>query len=181
MRKPLNSASLEEMALAYVARFATTARGLQRYCQRKLRERGWEGQEDGAPLPDIDAIVARFVGMAYVDDGEYARTRTGSLLRRGYGIRRVAQALDAAGVDAEDRVAVREGALREAALRLAERRRFGPFGADGAPPADRSVRDKQVAAMLRAGHALDTARRLIEAANAEEAREWVAAASEEDD
>lgn len=167
------------MALAYVARFATTAQGLGRYCRRKLRERGWEGRDDGVAAPDVDALVARFVANRYVDDGEFARARTGSLLRRGYGLRRVGQALDTAGVDKEDRVDVSEARLREAALRLAEKRRFGPFGNDGAPPADRAVREKQVAAMLRAGHSLDTARRMVEAADADTAREWVAAADEE--
>ncbi|WP_245638378.1 regulatory protein RecX [Croceicoccus bisphenolivorans] len=176
---PLNAASLDEMALAYVARFATTAQGLERYCRRKLRERGWEGQDDGAPAPDVAALVERFVANRYVDDSEYARARSGSLLRRGYGARRVGQALDAAGVSAEDRDVVSEVEARRAALRLAEKRRFGPFGADGAPPADRAVREKQLAAMLRAGHPLDTARRLVEAADADMAREWADVAGEE--
>ncbi len=175
----MSSAALEEMALAYVARFATTAQGLARYCRRKLRERGWDGRDDGAAPPDVDALVARFVANRYVDDSEYARARTGSLLRRGYGLRRVGQALDAAGVDADDRTVVSVARQREAALRLVEKRRFGPFGIEGAPPADRAIREKQVAAMLRAGHSLDTSRRLVEAADADTAREWVAAAVEE--
>lgn len=170
---------LEEMALAYVARFATTAHGLTRYCRRKLRERGWDGQDEGRAPPDIDALVTRFVANRYVDDGEFARARTGSLLRRGYGERRVGQALAAAGVAEEDRQPVAVFDARLAALRMAEKRRFGPFGAEGAPPVERSSRDKQIAAMLRAGHSLDTARRLVEAVDADEARDWVEAAREE--
>lgn len=164
------------MALAYVARFATTARGLERYCLRKLRERGWEGRDEGAPPPDVAALVVRFVEMRYVDDGEYARARSGSLLRRGYGERRVGAALDAAGVAAADRAEIGVYEARLAALRMAEKRRFGPFGADRAPPADRSARDKQIAAMLRAGHSHDSARHLVEAADGEAARAWVEAA-----
>lgn len=179
-RKPLTATALEEMALAYVARFATTAHGLERYCRRKLRERGWEGQEEGAAPPDIPELVARFVRNRYVDDGEFARARTGSLLRRGYGLRRVGQAMDQAGVASEDRIEVREADLRAAALRLAEKRRFGPFGLEGAPPQDRAVREKQIAAMLRAGHGLDTSRRLVEFADADAAREWVLSAGEEE-
>ena len=175
----MSSVSLEELALAYVARFATTAQGLARYCRRKLRERGWEGQEEGEPSPDVAAIVERFVANRYVDDGEFARARTGSLLRRGYGMRRVGQALDAAGVAGEDREEVSDAALRDAALRMAKKRRFGPFGADGAPPGDRAVREKQIAAMLRAGHGLDTARRLVEAPDADAVLKWVEEAREE--
>ena len=63
-----------------------------------------------------------------------------------------------------------EAAARGAALVLARKRRFGPFGA--ARP-DAAVRQKQFSAMLRAGHSLDTARKLIDAASEAEALEWV--------
>lgn len=178
--KPLTGAALNDMALAYVARFATTARGLERYCLRKLRERGWEGSDEGESRPDVAALVARFVEMRYVDDGEFARARSGSLLRRGYGARRVGAALDAAGVAQGDRSEIGVYEARLAALRMAEKRRFGPFGADGVPPADRSARDKQIAAMLRAGHSHDSARQLVEATDGEAARAWVDAARDDE-
>ena len=41
--KPLDRTRLEELAVAYVARFATSAGKLKAYLQRKLRERGWAG------------------------------------------------------------------------------------------------------------------------------------------
>jgi len=166
---PLTSAALEELALGYVARFATSAKGLERYCRRKLRERGWA---DGEAPPDLSALVARFVAARYIDDVEFARAKTGGLLRRGYGARRVDAALGAAGIAESDRAAITDGEAREAALRMARRRGFGPFGADGTPPADRAVREKQVAAMLRAGHWLDNARELIEASSRQAAEHW---------
>ena len=88
-QKPLDPARLEDMALAYVARFSTTAVKFERYLTRKLRERGWDGEEE-AP---IAATVARYVELGYIDDESYARMKSGSLLRRGYGARRVRQAL----------------------------------------------------------------------------------------
>lgn len=172
VRKPLTATALEELALAYVARFATSAKGLERYCTRKLRERGWEGQDEGVEPPEVTALVARFVANRYIDDAEFARQRTGSLLRRGYGARRVRQALAAGGVAEEDRLAISPAEARHAALRMAEKRGFGPFRADGAPPDDRAQREKQVAAMLRAGHALDAARELVHAPDSDAAREW---------
>src|SRR5688500_2515206 len=95
--RPLDPARLEELALSYVARFATSAGKLEAYLNRKLRERGWEGDGD----PDASALIARFVAAGYVDDEAWARSKAGSLLRRGYGARRVSQALGAAGI-AED-------------------------------------------------------------------------------
>ncbi len=83
--KPLDAARLDELALAYAARFAVSAARLAGYLGRKLRERGWAGEGE----PPVAAIVARFVAAGYVDDAAYARAKTGSMLRRGLGMRRV--------------------------------------------------------------------------------------------
>lgn len=165
--RPLDSARLEELALAYVARFATSAAKLEGYLARKLRERGWEG-DGAAPVP---ALVERFVRNGYIDDLAYARMKSSSLLRRGYGERRVGQALHAAGIDEEVRDEVRAGeaAQRRAALAMAQKRGFGPFGRN---ELDRALREKQIAAMLRAGHRLDSARELVNASSQEAALEW---------
>jgi regulatory protein len=129
-------------------------------------------------------LLDRFEAAGYVDDAAFARTRSGSLLRRGYGPRRVSQALGAAGIGEDVRAGVRtsEGAQRRAALAMARRRGFGPFGQAGGDrgPLDRPTREKQIAAMLRAGHGLDSARELVEAASVEAAEDWAAQASEDD-
>jgi len=96
-RKPLDSARLEELALAYVARFATSAGKLEAYLRRKLRERGWAAEGE----PPVARLVGRFVAAGYVDDRAYALAKAGGLLRKGYGRRRIDQALGAAG-GAED-------------------------------------------------------------------------------
>jgi regulatory protein len=167
--KPLDPARLDELALAYVARFATSAAKLERYLRRKLRERGWEGEHE----PDYAALVARYVELGYVDDGAFARARTGSLLRRGYGTRRVGEALREAGIGEAIRAEARpgEGAERRAALAMARKRGFGPFGRD---TLDRERRQKQIAAMLRAGHPLDSAREMVDAASEAAAEAWAA-------
>ncbi len=172
--QPLSQTRLEELALAYVARFATTQGKLRDYLQRKLRERGWA--EEGEP--DLDALVARYCELGYVNDEAWARMKAGSLLRRGYGARRVGEALGHAGVDEDLRHAARpdEGAERRAALVLARRRRFGPFAAQ---PADRPTHEKHIAAMLRAGHRLDMARAIVEAESPEAAEDWVQEAESE--
>lgn len=176
--RPLDAARLEELALAYVARFATSAAKLERYLARKLRERGWEGEGDGRAA--AEALVARFVDAGYVDDEAYARAKSGSLLRRGYGMRRVGQALGAAGIAEDVRAAVQpgEGVRRRAALALARKRRFGPFASE---PPDRLLREKQIAAMVRAGHPLDSARELVDAASIGAAELWAAQPNEDED
>lgn len=170
---PLSDSKLEEMALAYVARFATTQAKLQAYLVRKLRERGWDGEH----APDPENLAKRFAEVGYVDDAAFARMKADSLLRRGYGGRRVGEALRAAGVneDVREDVAPDASEGRRAALLLARRRRFGPWGD---PLPDRPLRDKQIGAMLRAGHTLDNARQMVEASDTAAAEAWAEALAE---
>lgn len=174
--KPLDAALLDELALAYVARFATSAARLEDYLRRKLRERGWDGEGD----PPVSALAARFVASGFVDDRAYARAKSGSLLRRGFGQRRIGQALHAAGIDEAVREEVRAGERdqRRAALAMVRKRRFGPFGPD---VPDRPQREKQIAALLRAGHRLDSARELVNAASEAAAMEWAGEGEDEDE
>ncbi len=161
-RPPLTRATLERLALHYVERYATTRAKLATYLQRKIRERGWDGDR-----PDIDALVERMAERRYIDDRAFAIARAQSLTRRGYGRGRVALALRAAGVDDADTAAARaetDPQALDAALRFAERRRLGPFAR---APADRPARDKALAAMLRAGHPLELARLLLRCAPGE--------------
>ena len=166
--RPLDPARLNDLVLAYVARFATSAPKLEGYLARKLRERGWEGEREA----DVPALVARFVAAGYVDDAAFARAKAGSMNRRGLGGRRIDQALGAAGIAAPLREEVRPEPreARQAAFALARKRRLGPFGA---PPADRVAREKQVAVLLRAGHRLDMAREVVEAQTIEALEQWV--------
>jgi regulatory protein len=159
---PLDAPALERLALRYVERFQTTRARLAQYLARKVRERGW----DGDPA-DPHAIADRFAALGYLDDRAYAEARASALGRRGLGARRVAGALMQAGVGEEDRDHVAPAVAAEAveaALRFARRRRIGPFADQ---PAERDAREKQLAAMLRAGHPLDLARRIVRLAPGE--------------
>jgi regulatory protein len=156
--KPLDAQSLSELALAYVARFATSRAKLASYLRRKLRERGWVGDEE----PPIDAVVERCCRSGFVDDRAYALSKSQVLARRGYGENRLAQSLRAAGISEDDAGPARRLAAEEAgraALRFAERRRIGPFARE---QADLAGRQKALAAMVRAGHSFDLARRIVD-------------------
>lgn len=158
-RKPLNEERLHELALFYVGKFATTRAKLTAYLNRKVRERGWEGDAS----PDVDRLVERLAGSGLVDDALYALSKSRSLSERGYGAARVRQSLRAAGVGEEDGAAAHELAVDEAAsaaLRFARRRRIGPF-ADAVP--DRAGRERALAVMIRAGHGFDLAKAVVDA------------------
>lgn len=175
-RGPLDPQGLEQLALTYVARYATTSAKLEHYLARKLRERGWM---EGGSAPDIAALVQRYCELGYVDDEAYARAQSGSLLRRGYGRNRVNQALHQAGIGEQmrEQLAPGEAAQRRAALALARKRRFGPFAPER-PELEK--REKQIAAMLRAGHSFAVAREILDAPSKEAAEIWAAEVDEEE-
>ena len=155
---PLDRPALERLALRYVERFATTGGKLGDYLLRKSRERG---TMDGFDPASIDAIVEKFAERGYVDDAAWAGSKAGSLTRRGYGPRRVGDALRAAGIDVDlaRAVAPDEAEAWAAAETYARKKKIGAFG-DG--EADRDMKRRQLAAMIRAGHAFDVARSLVE-------------------
>ncbi len=163
-RPPLDEEGLEHLALFYAGRYATTRAKLRAYLGRKAAERGWAGPGD----PPIERLTERCAALGYVDDRAFAAARVASLMRRGYGERRVRQALRAAGVEAADAEAANreagEGEAWAAALRFARRRRIGPWS-ETRP--DREARRKAAAALLRAGHPIDIVRRLLDAAPGE--------------
>jgi regulatory protein len=155
--KPYDAGSLERSALHYVERYATTRAKLAAYLRRKLGERGWAGDTPA----EIDLLVQRFADRGYVNDAEFARAQTDSLLRRGYGGNRIMASLRAAGIEEKLTQALREdigNAAERSALAFARRRKIGPFASK--PPNSAESR-RAFAAMLRAGHDFETARRIL--------------------
>lgn len=156
--RPLDAAKLQDLALGYAARYATTAAKLRRYLARKLGERGW----DAEVAPDVDGLVARLTELRYIDDRAWAEARSRALAARGLGARRVTGALAAAGVAKADRPAPADAGGLATAIAFARRRRLGPFAAsDPDAAADPRRRSRELAAMARAGHDFDVARRVL--------------------
>jgi regulatory protein len=166
-RPPLDPRTLRDLALHYAARFATTRAKLVTYLDRKVKERGWAGET----RPDLQALADDFAAQGYIDDAAFARNRAESMGRRGYGARRIAGALHQAGIEEglrADTLEITAEGAHAAAITLARRRRFGPFGEMAGDPA---ARQKQIAAMIRAGHGFDIARRIVNAPNEDSLQE----------
>lgn len=156
---PLDEDALRDMALRYVGRFATSRAKLRDYLARKIRERGWAGDRPA----DVDDLVERFATFGYVDDASYALLKSAALGRRGFGARRVADTLRAAGIGEKDRAqadAQVDADRWAAADRFARRKRIGPYAAQ---TPDEKQREKHIAAFLRAGHGYATARKWVDA------------------
>lgn len=154
---PLDEARLNELALTYVARYATSRAKLCAYLARKLRERGWAGERPA----DIDAVADRLVELRYIDDAAYATMKAGVLLRRGYGKRRLSDVYYRDGIADEDRAEadqLADDGRWDAALTFARKKRIGAYAITPLGP---DQQRRAFAAFLRAGHDMQMARILI--------------------
>jgi len=165
--------SLENAALFYLGRFATSRENLRRVLMRRVersvRHHGTDRAE-GAML--VEAVLAKLATMGLLDDAAYAEMRAVGLRRKGASARAIALALRRKGVDGEA-IAAATAAADEAtetpelaaAVKLARKRRLGPWRP---AKARRENREKDLAALARAGFSYDTALAVIDAEGVEE-------------
>lgn len=158
--------SIENAALWYLTRFATSAANLERVLARRVersaRHHGTD-REEGREF--IARLIARYRRSGLLDDRAYAIARAGTLNRRGKPVKAITFALRAKGIASED---IDEALLAledqggdpdmAAAARYARRRRLGPFRA---APERQERRERDLAALARAGFGYDVARRVI--------------------
>lgn len=156
------------IALAYLERFAASRQMLQTVLMRRVDRAVRAGlieRADGAVL--VAKVAERCVASGMVDDRIFARARAETLLRQGKSPSRIRQTLAQKGVESDHTDAALDGLIEEhgdlklaAAIRLAQRRRLGPFR-----PGERAAyRDKDLAVLARAGHSYDVAKRVIDGA-----------------
>jgi len=167
-RGPLTKAYLERAALHYLERYASSVDGLRRVLLRRLDKAAREERCDPEEArPWVEEVVARFAAAGLVNDRSFAEGRAASLRRRGESARRIALKLREKGIDGDLIEAVMdeedgndaEAAELAAACRFARRRRLGP----ARPAAEREERrDRDLAALARAGFSLDVARRVLD-------------------
>lgn len=164
----ISASYLENAALHYLERFASSRANLRRVLMRKVeRSLAHHGGEAAEAAILVDAAIAKLAGLGYLDDGAYAEMKTRGLHRKGGSLRVIRATLAAKGIDADTADAALAHLAETtpapdlaAALALAKRRRLGPFR----PPELRADnRQRDLAALGRAGFDWETARKVIEA------------------
>ncbi len=172
-RKPrkVTQDSLRNAALHYLERYASSAANLRAVLHRRVRRAARFHDTDEAAAEEwIDSLVADFEATGLLNDATYAEGRIRSMHRQGRSVRTMRQALMQKGVNA----AVIDAGLaqlsedapapdRVAAIRLARKRRLGPFR-----PTDRDAnRERDLAALARAGFDYETARDIVNATDSD--------------
>ena len=173
--RPITAKALQNAATVYLERYPSTAEGLRRVLDRRVRKAAMAE----APIVEniervIAEIVAKFVAAGMVDDKAFAQTKARALHRRGTSGRLTRQKLKLAGIDNETLDKAMAGLDQEldtdprqrewqAAVALARRRRLGPFRTQERP----EHRNRDLAAMARGGFDYDLARKVIDAPDAD--------------
>ena len=173
--RPITAKYLQNAAAFYLERYPSTAEGLRRVLDRRVRR----AEMAEVPIIDnvkqaIDAIVAKFVDAGVIDDKAFAQTKARALHRRGSSSRLTRQKLKLAGVDEDTLDKAIAGLDQEldtnprqrewkAAVALARRRRLGPFRAKER----KEHRNRDLAAMARGGFDYDLARRVVDAVDSD--------------
>jgi regulatory protein len=160
-----NEASLHEATLNYLARYATTERGLRQVLLRRIDRWARESADQdtasehaAAAKASVPAVIARMVELGLLNDAAFAENRARGLALNGRSRRAIAARLMAKGIDpAQARSVLGEGDDAEmvSALILARKRRIGPFRK--AEP----DRDRELGVLARAGFPRDVALRAL--------------------
>lgn len=165
--------SLENAALYYLERFATSSENLRQVLSRRVDRAAKHHDTDiEACRQLIDDLIRRYQDSGLLDDSVYARAQAASLNRRGKSLRAIRMKLIQKGVpgdiidDTLEALAIELGEPDlAAAIAYARKRRLGPYRTN-AKAGDN--RDKELAALARNGFSYSMARRIVEAEDIEE-------------
>lgn len=170
---PVTAAWLERVTTHYLDRYGASSEMLRRVLVRRIERRCRSRDEDpGAHAGLIEETVARAQRAGLVDDARFAAARLRGLRRRGTSTRQAQARLAAKGIDAatiaatladerEDAAGSEEGEAdteATAARAYARRRRLGPYRRPGTREVNR---ERDLAAMARAGFSYAIARTVI--------------------
>ncbi len=172
----VTAAGLEAAALKYLGRYASSAAQLRRTLMgrvaRSARAHGADARE-GVQM--VDVLIARLQASGLLDDGAYAEATAQRLQALGHPPRAISARLAAKRVPREVIAATLARLAGEAgqpelaaACRYVRRRGLGPYR----PPGKRARhREKDLAAMSRAGFWFSISRRVLSAPDADAVEE----------
>lgn len=179
--RKVSAQSLENAALFYLARFSAPSAQLRRVLLRRVdKSVKAHGTDPAEGRRLVDELIERYRRSGLVDDAAYAAGKARSLRRRGISRVIIGRTLRAKGLSAADsdaalkRLASDETGAGDGefatAARLAQRKRLGPFRAQSERA---ELRQRDMAALARAGFGYDVARRVVDAESANALEEMI--------
>lgn len=157
-QKKITPQRLKNIGLYYLKRFESSVENLRSVLHRRIdayaRENPeWNKQEAYQWTEDV---LAEFERLHYLDDARFAEIKVRNYLSAGKPERYIQNKLRAKGIDdaqIESVLAEEEYNPLEMALRLAKRKKIGPYRT---PETRREFRQKDMGVLVRAGFDYDT-------------------------
>lgn len=155
----ISSQYLENAALYYLQRYATSAANFRRVMRRKIQRSCTFHKTDPEEFyPLVDALVTRYIAAGLLNDKGFAEARVSSLRRQGRSKSAIVAKLAAKGLGRAEVEAALEGhdgeaseaAELAAAMKLAKKKKLGNAE-------DPKQRQKELAVLARAGFSFDIA------------------------
>ncbi len=163
--RAIDAARLQRAALRYLERYATSSENLRRVLERRIARTCRLRGEDASAFQGLaETVVQACIRAGLVDDRAYAGGQVASLRRKGLSGRAIQARLAAKGLDRDltgEALQAHPATDADAAWAFARRRRLGPFRR----AARGEHRDRDMAAMGRAGFAWPLARAVVDAAD----------------
>ena len=170
--------SLENAAIYYLKRYASSAANLQSVLMRRvLKSARYHGTDVEEGRGWIDDVVTKLQNAGYLNDRQYAETRIHSLYARGLSLRAIQIKLSEKGVPGDIATEALEMLCEEtenpelqAAITTARRRKLGPYRIRG----DRQEnRERDLAFLARGGFNYNIAATVVDTATVEELEDYI--------
>ena len=165
-KKPrkLSKTYLENAALHYLGRYASTAANLRRVMRRKIQRSAKAHEQNPEEfLIILEDMIERYVRSGLINDESFARARTDSLRRSGASRKTIAVKLQIKGVERAMVDTVAKGTEEDemtAARVFARKKQLGPHRKKKVQDV-RKEDAKDIAKMARAGYSYDIIRTVL--------------------
>lgn len=171
--RKVTAASIENAALYYLGRYATSSENLRQVLERKIKRAAKHHDTDiEACIQLIGNLIGRYLENGILNDEAYAKTQAANMNRRGRSLRAIRfclrkKALPIDVIDKAVKVLADEVGSPDlaAAVAYARKRRLGPYRRKTSTPVNL---DKELAALARSGFSFSLALRIVESKNIDE-------------
>ena len=163
--KKITPQRLKNIALYYLKRFETSEYNLRSVLKRRIDDYAyWNKEFDKKEAYRwLDDLINDFVRLGYVNDERYAEIKIRSYLSVGKSPRYILGKLKEKGIDedlADKLLNEQEYNPFESALKLAKKKKIGPFCEDEKLRKER--RNKDMGVLIRAGFDYDVVLKVLE-------------------
>lgn len=156
---------IKNIGLYYLKRFETSVVNLRNVLRRRVNDYAHRVPEfnKAEAYEWIEQLLEDFQRLGYVNDSRYAEMKIKSYMAAGKSPRYIWGKLKEKGIDdnlAEKLIAEQDFAPFDAALKLARKKRIGPYSSNEELRKER--RSKDLAILVRAGFDYDVAIKVLE-------------------